>query len=583
MPTASNNRDLVTYTILSGSSASLTAADELPGVVPVIEIHIDSALNKIPTATLTVADGSVADQDFEVSRSRWLTPGKFIEIKAGYDGDNTTVFKGIVVANSHQIQDSGSLLVVTCKHETVRMTLGKKSRYYTEVMDSDVAEQLLAESGISDYKIITTDVVHEQLLQNQVSDWDFMMTRLDVNGLYYSVNQGKIVIGKAGTDGDSVLALTFGSNIVSLEASIDARTQSTSVLSYAWDQSVQDIEESEGEVSLSAYAGDRSADELAEVMGKAFEMRLSGGMSVQELQKLANAKKIRQLLAKIKGKVKFSGDSAVVPGVYITLSGLGDQFNGKVFVSGVQHEIGEGNWMTEATLGWEEAFFSEKIFPEHPVSSSGQYVATQGLHVGVVTDIVDPAGRGRIRVRLPIVGMAEDGIYARLATLDAGNNRGTFFLPEINDEVIVGFLGDDPNYPVVLGMLHSGANPPPIAPTDENNEKGYVSRSEIKVLFHDGDKRVSIETPGGRKLTLDDTNGLCSLEDAAGNKLVLDESGITLSSAKNLTLEAVSSLSISAPQLTIEADATAELSANGSLSVGSSGITEIKGSMVKIN
>lgn len=583
MPTAPNNLDLVTYTILAGSSAVLTAADELPGVVPVVEIHIDSALNKIPTATLTIADGNAAEQGFEVSGSRWLAPGKFIEIKAGYDGDNATVFKGIVVANSHQIQESGSLLVVTCKHETVRMTAGKKSRYYTEMKDRDVAEQLLAESGISDYEMATTDVVHEQLLQNQVSDWDFMMTRLDVNGLYYSVNEGKIVIGKAGADGDSVLTLTFGSNIVSFEATVDARTQSTAVLGYAWDQSVQDIEESEGETGLSAYAGDQSADELAEVMGQAFEMRLPGGMPVQELQQLANAKKVRQSLSKIKGKVKFSGESAVVPGTYVTLSGLGDQFNGKVFVSGVQHEIGEGNWMTEATLGWEEAFFSEKIFPEHPVSFSGQYVATQGLHIGVVTDLIDPAGKGRIRVRLPIIGMAEDGIYARLATLDAGNNRGTFFLPEINDEVIVGFLGDDPNYPVVLGMLHSGANPSPIEATDENNEKGYVSRSEIKVLFHDGDKRVSIETPGGRKLTLDDTNGLCSLEDAAGNKLVLNDSGITLSSAKDLTLEAVSSLSISAPQLTIKAEATAELSANGSLSVGSSGITEIKGSMVKIN
>src|SRR5690606_4116642 len=299
MSAAPNNRDLVTYTILAGSSAMLTAADELPGVVPVVEIHIDSALNKIPTATLTVADGNAAEQGFEVSGSGRLAPGKFIEIKAGYDGDNATVFKGMVVANSHQIQESGSLLVVTCKHETVRMTVGKKSRYYADVTDRDVAEQLLAESGIRDYEVAMTDVVHEQLLQNQVSDWDFMMTRLDVNGLYYSVNEGKIVIGKAGADGPPVLMLTFGSNIVSLEATVDARTQSTAVVGYAWDQSVQDIEESEGEAGLSAYAGDQSADELAEVMGQAFEMRLPGGMPVQELQQLANAKKVRQSLSKI--------------------------------------------------------------------------------------------------------------------------------------------------------------------------------------------------------------------------------------------------------------------------------------------
>jgi len=298
---------------------------------------------------------------------------------------------------------------------------------------------------------------------------------------------------------------------------------------------------------------------------------------------LINAKRNRQSLAKIKGKVTFPGEAKVVPGAYVTLSGLGDQFNGNVFVSGVQHEIGEGNWQTEATLGWEETFYSEQIFPEHPVSLSGQYVVTQGLHIGVVTDLVDPAGQGRIRVRMPISGIAAEGIYARLATLDAGNRRGTFFLPEVNDEVIVGFLGDDPNYPVVLGVLHSSAKPPPIAATDENDEKGYVSRSGIKVLIHDGDKRVSVETPGGRKLMLDDNDGLCKLEDAAGNTLIFNDEGVSISSVRDLKLEAAASLTLSAPQLTIKADATAELTANGSLTVESSGVTEVKGSMVKIN
>src|SRR3546814_3394887 len=99
--------------------------------------------------------------------------------RLGYGGDKITVFKGIITANGHQIQDSQSLFVVTCKHETVRMTVARNSRYYAELKDSDVAEQLLSENGISDYDVATTDVIHEQLLQSQVSDWDFMMTRLD--------------------------------------------------------------------------------------------------------------------------------------------------------------------------------------------------------------------------------------------------------------------------------------------------------------------------------------------------------------------------------------------------------------------
>jgi len=580
---AANNSDLVTYTILVGSQPTLTAADELPQVLHVVDIEIENSLNKIPTATLTIADGNPYEQDFAVSSSGVLVPGKFIEIKLGYNGDNATVFKGVVTANSHQIQDARSLLAVTCKHETVRMTIAKKSRHYAEMKDSDVAEQLLSENGISDFDVVSTDVVHEQLLQNQISDWDFMMTRLDVSGMYYSVDGGKIAIQRTDIDGPPVLTLTYGDNIVSFDATIDARVQTPGVVGYAWDHAIQDVTESEGTGGPSAYAGAQSTDELAGIMDKPFEIRLPGAVETQSLQLLANAKKTKQALSKIKGKVRFSGESAVIPGSFLTLSGLGDQFNGKVFVSGVRHEIGEGNWMTEATLGWDEVFFSEKLFPEHPVSFTGQYVAMQGLHVGVVTDIIDPAGQGRIKIRLPIISMADDGVYARLTTLDAGDNRGTFFMPEVGDEVIVGFLGDDPNYPVILGMLHSGAKPAPLAAAEANDEKGYVSRSGITILIHDSDKRISIETPGGRKLVLDDTNSLCTMEDAMGNKLVLDNSGITLSAAKDLVLKATASLSLSAPQLDIKADAAAKLSGSGSLSVESSGITEIKGSVVKIN
>lgn len=578
-----DNRDLVTYTVLVGSSATLTAAHQLPQALHVIAIQVENTLNKIPTATLSIADGSPYEQDFQVSSSGLLAPGKFIEIQLGYDGNNATVFKGIIVANSHQIAGSHASLQITCKHETVRMTVGKKSRHYADARDSDIAEQLLAENGINDVSVTPTGIVHEQLLQNQVSDWDFMMARLDVNGWYYATEGGKVVIRQCDDQPAAVETFTYGDNILTFDATVDARSQPVGVMGYAWDDTAQGVEVLEAQQQLSGYAGVPSAADLAAIIGQPIGIRLPGGMAAQTLQVLANAKRMRQELAKIKGKINCAGDSSITPGSFVTLAGLGNQFNGKVFVAGVNHELGEGNWMTELTLGWEETFYSEDIFPEHPVALTGQYAAMQGLQVGVVTDLEDPKAQGRIRIRMPIVSTVDDGIYARVATLDAGNNRGTFFMPEVGDEVIVGFLGDDPNYPVVLGMLHSAAKVPPFTAANANDEKGYISRSEIRILIHDADKRVTIETPGGRKVVLDDANGACTLEDATGNRLVLDDAGITLSSAKDLVLKATSSLSIAAPQVEINADATAKLSGAGSLSLESSGITGIKGSMVKIN
>ena len=182
-----------------------------------------------------------------------------------------------------------------------------------------------------------------------------------------------------------------------------------------------------------------------------------------------------------------------------------------------------------------------------------------------------------------MVNDQEDGIYARVATLDAGDKRGSFFRPELNDEVVVGFMNDDPRNPIILGMLHSSAKAAPLEPQDSNPEKGFVSRSGIKLIFNDEQKSIRIETPGNRVFEMNDSESSIRLQDGDGNKLVIDQSGVTLEAATNLTLKAGSSISISAPQLSLKADGTLSVEGSGSTSVSSSGITEIKGALVKIN
>src|SRR6185503_1785438 len=191
-----------------------------------------------------------------------------------------------------------------------------------------------------------------------------------------------------------------------------------------------------------------------------------------------------------------------------------------------------------------------------------------GLHVGVVTSNEDPDGEHRVRVRLPLVDAQDDGAWARVASLDAGAQRGFFFRPEIGDEVVIGFFEDDPRRPVILGMLHSSAKAPPIAGSDDNHEKGYRSRSGLRVHFNDQDKVLLLETPGGNRLTLSDKDSGMKLEDQNGNLIELGTSGIKLQSASALDLKAGS-------QLKLEGSAGAKLS--------SSATTEVVGSLVKIN
>ena len=179
-------------------------------------------------------------------------------------------------------------------------------------------------------------------------------------------------------------------------------------------------------------------------------------------------------------------------------------------MAGVRHTFANGNWETDVAFGLDPETYAA-TYPVTAQPAGGLLPAVNGLQIGIVTALEDdPDGEDRIKCRLPLVSDSEEGVWARLATLDAGNERGTFFRPEIDDEVIVGFLDDDPRFPVVLGQCHSSAKPAPEPAKDDNNLKGYVSRSKLKLTFDDDKKVVGLETPGGNKLTLsEDAKGAC--------------------------------------------------------------------------
>ena len=186
--------------------------------------------------------------------------------------------------------------------------------------------------------------------------------------------------------------------------------------------------------------------------------------------------------------------------------------------------------------------------------------------------------------------MTDEGIWARIATLDAGKGRGTFFRPEIDDEVVIGFLNEDPRYPIVLGMCHSSAKPAPEPAKDDNHHKGYVSREKLKLSFDDEKKIIGMETPAGNKLVLsEDAKGI-TLEDQNGNKITLDDKGIKIESIKDITLKAAKDIKVEGANVKIEAQtafkavgtSSAEVS-GASATIKGSGTTTIKGGTVLIN
>ena len=182
-----------------------------------------------------------------------------------------------------------------------------------------------------------------------------------------------------------------------------------------------------------------------------------------------------------------------------------------------------------------------------------------GVYPALVNDIRDPDGQGRVKIILPWssdTGGSRYEAWARLATLMGGNNRGSWFIPDVNDEVLVCFEGGDPRRPFVVGGLWNGSDNPPesMDGAGNNYKKVLCSRNGVKCTLDDqeGQEKLILETPGGQKITLEDGPGSIEMVDSNGNSIKLEASGITMSTPAKLTITA-SQVEISASMVTVNA------------------------------
>ncbi|OFX59110.1 MAG: type IV secretion protein Rhs [Bacteroidetes bacterium GWB2_41_8] len=572
----SRSADLVTFKVLIDGA-------ELSASVNVLNISVEKEINRIPSAKLVITDGDPASQEFAVSNDTLLIPGKEIEIKAGYHSVDETIFKGIIIKHSLKIRPQYSLLIVECRDKAVKLTSGRKSKYYSDKKDSDIIDELVASYSLES-DVAPTSQQHKELVQCDCTDWDFIVTRAQANGKVCVVDDGKVTVKAPDFSQAEVETVSYGATLLDFDAEIDVRNQFSKITSYAWDQSKQEVSETEAANPAVALNGNLSSSDLASVVGlDNLKLTYGGTTSDGSIQDWANARNLFNQLAKVRGRIKFQGIPACKPNTTLMLQGVGDRFNGKVYISAIRHEIAEGQWTTDAQFGVNPAWFTDN-FNIASQPSSGLFAAIHGLQIGIVTQLEsDPNNEHRIKIRCPLIDNTSDGIWARIASLDAGNERGAFFLPEISDEVIVGFINDNPNDAVVLGMLNSSAKPAPLQASDDNHEKGFVTRSKIKFIFNDDKKTVLLETPGEQRILIDDDAGEIKVEDKNGNKIVMDSSGIVLESAKDLTLKATGDIKIEGVNITASASAQFKGEGSAGAEISTSAVATLKGSMVQIN
>lgn len=192
-----------------------------------------------------------------------------------------------------------------------------------------------------------------------------------------------------------------------------------------------------------------------------------------------------------------------------------------------------------------------------------------GVMAGVVTDNRDPDGLARVRVRLPWYAKGATSYWARLAVPMSGAGRGTYFLPEVDDEVLVVAEAGDPSHLYVIGSLWNGkAGPPVTNDGGENNERVIHSRSGHRLRFVDDDAapEIDLELKDGARVRLDQEGVVVD----AGNG-----NSVSIGSSGTVEIRAAQKLDLRAPTITVGADASLELTASGTVTV--------KGAVVQIN
>ncbi len=512
---------------------------ELASKILLSQITVNKSFNKVAYAKMVFLDGSASDKDFPLSNDDKFKPGNKIKIQLGYDGDVDTVFEGIIVKHGIKIRrQQSSLLMIEAKDEAIKLTMGRKSVYHINKTDKDVIIKL---AGNLKNDVDPTSFVHKQLVQFDTSDWDFIVTRAEANGMMVLTDDGKLVV-KQPTASAPVLVATYGKDIWEFEAEMDARKQVKEITSHSWDFTKQKLEESSPGTAAFSANGNLTSTQLGSVLDATIKLTHPGYLEKNQLNDWSNAYAMRNHLLKIVGRVRIEGTALVKPGTVITLAGVGDRFNGNVFVTGVLHHY-EGSWQTDVQFGWRDDWFYKKEDVMNK-PAAGLLPGINGLQIGIVLDVKDTekGGQYRVKIHIPTI-TGNEGIWARVATPDAGPKRGIYFRPQKNDEVVLGFLNDDPRDAIVLGYLHSkDKNQSPLPEQDGAEQYGFVTKEGIKLIFDDTKKRMTLlvrTATGEKSFVMNNDASAFEMKDEHKNTIKMDASGITIQAGagKNVVIK----------------------------------------------
>lgn len=524
------------------------------------DARINFELNKIPSAKFTFLASN-----YDLDNKMALPSDKLqVDQEITFDifsGDKKkTLFKGFI-KSVEKLQAGNYINVkIECKDKAHAMTLPSTE---AETNDQTFDDKLkLFTKGLTlNSSLSGKGWGKEKITHNtNTCPWDFVLSYLDSIGVFVAVRNGEFNgVDILETPSSEKYLAENGINVFAFSGKSDITKKIRKATIEYWDPATQAVQNESKE--------QESLNDIKKTI-KLNESRFDPST----LKRMAESILTKSIIQTTNGKVETFGNLEAQAGDYIKCKKVNEKIDDVLLlITAEQHSIAKGCWKTEYTFGLEsEQTFAESAVKQSPSPQAqiGQNNSINGLQIGVVTQIEeDPNNEFRIKVRIPILSEKGEGVWARLATLNASKEMGSYFIPSVGDEVILGCLGNNPDTPIVLGSLYSSANKMPFPIAKENYVKGFVTKEGTKIILDDEKKFIELSTKKGNKLLISDDEKGFVLEDENKNKIMMNQDGITIESSKDLIIKAKGDVKMEGIGCNVKASA----------------IMELKGSVIKLN
>jgi uncharacterized protein involved in type VI secretion and phage assembly len=552
---------------VAGAAITAQFADALALVVVEESVHLPSQ------ATL-----HFNDPWFNLFDARTFKIGAAVSVGFRHGGSTVTVFDGEVTGVSlERGRGTADELLVTAMDKGHRLDRLGHTRTFLKQTDSAIAQKIAGDHSLT-ANVEATSEQHEYVVQHGQTDYDFLRERAARIGYQFWVSGTTLYFKPRPANPGSATTLTWAENLTQLRVRMSAIDWVDQVTVRGWSASTKEAISGQATASAApvSFTTAGVADHLktdAATFGTATQYAGQVPVdSANDATALAKSMITRAVGSGIVLRGEAIGNPNIGAGREVTIAGAASSINGTYLLTSVEHEFGAGlPYRTRFTSSGADSLEIADLLGRDGEGGKGPVPGAQwgGLLTGVVTNINDPDKLGRVKVKIPTLGDDVETAWARVASPGAGATRGLEILPEVNDEVLVGFEFGDMQRPVVLGGLWNSKDALPDA--------AAVADGKVKTRIWKSREGHKIE------MTDDSSAPVLKITHSGGKAFVeLTKDDVTVSSDKPVTVKG--------KDVTVEATGTLTLKGQSVSIKGSGGITvdggsqvTVKGGTIKLN